>query len=180
MASGITLIRLGQALRIQGHNVPKALVGGLRKTAQFGITAVIKTIKGTKDPFRIRASGAYENPGNWMVTPLVDGAALSPTSEHSFFVERGRRPGHRPPYDRILEWVYQKRIVRRSRSLRNLHTGTPRTASIVRAIRWKIAKKGTKPRWPLRRTMPAIARHAKRESQRVLRRIAKKGGKGKP
>lgn len=45
---------------------------------------------------------------------------------------------------------------------------------IAQRVRWKIAKHGTKGRWVLRRTMPAIAKRSARDVKRELSRLNKK------
>lgn len=143
----------------------------MRNTAQYGRRAVRHTIKTTKDPHRIRATGVYGNSAMWVVQETPTGATLSATSKHALFVERGRRPGKKPPFGRILEWMIQKKVgrIRRGRSATSAVSGTDRTRRIVKAIQWKIAKKGTKGRWPLKRTMPAIAKRAQRELRKSVR-----------
>lgn len=143
----------------------------MRKTAEYGKVAAIRTAKTTKDPYRIRAKGTYQNPGNWLVQKTPMGAILSPTSKHALFVERGRKPGKKPPYGRIFEWMIQKKVgkIRRGRTATSAVSGTARTQRIIKAIQWKIAKKGTKGRWPLKRTMPRIAKHAQRELSKAMR-----------
>ncbi len=164
------LDELGPAIRhvaaLAQHNSLKAV----RDSAAFGKVAVGRTIRKTRDPFRIRAYGEYEKPDNWDIQETENGAILSPTSFHSLFVERGRRPGAKPPYEAILKWGFKKRIgLRKGRHLRTSQTGTPRTARIVQAIQWKIKRKGTKGRWPLKRTMPAIAEHLQKEMRKAMR-----------
>lgn len=142
----------------------------MRKTAAYGKKAVISTTKRTKDPYRIRASGEYQNPSNWLVQNTPVGAILSPTTKHSLFVERGRKPGKKPPYQQILMWAYQKKIgLRRGRTGLTAVLGTPKTQKIIKAIQWKIAKRGTKGRWPLKRTMPRIAKRAQTELNKGMR-----------
>lgn len=166
----ISLDMLPEALIRQAQSYERAILTGLRKTAVYGKTAVVSTIKRTKDPFRIRASGTYENLGNWVTQNVDDGAILAPTSKHALFVERGREPGKMPPEHVIRKWAFQKGIFKSKRmSVKNAGAQADNVAAFVLAVRRKIAKKGTKARWPLRRTMPAIAKHAQAEVKRQLR-----------
>lgn len=165
----MTLEELGPAIRWLGTLAHRNSLKAVRGSATYGKVAVGQTIKRTKDPFRIRASGEYQDPGNWLVQETKVGAILSPTSFHALFVERGRRPGAKPPYEVIMKWAFQKKIgLRKGRNLNTSQTGTKRTARIVKAIQWKIAKKGTKGRWPLRRTLPKIAKRLAKEMKKAM------------
>ncbi len=165
----ITLAMFAKELERQSASYKAAVVTGMRKTAVFGKTAVVHTIKRTRDPFRIRASGTYEAPGNWITEDIPDGAVLAPIAKHALFVERGRKPGKMPPWDPIKKWVFQKRIFKTRVAAKNQMTQMEQVTAVVQLIRWKIFKKGTKARWPLRRTMPLIAKHAQREVKRQVR-----------
>ncbi len=165
------LSELKSALIDASRTADRNALLAMRKTATYGKTAVARTIQRTRDPYRIRASGAYQNPGNWLVQKTDVGAILSPTSAHAIFVERGRKPGKRPPFGRILEWMIQKKVgkIRRGRNATTAVSGTPRTRRIVRRIQTKIGLKGTDGRWPLRRTMPRIAKRAQTELNKAMR-----------
>lgn len=167
----MSLNELQSALISASQIADRNAVRAMRSAAEFGKTAVVRTIQSTRDPYRIRATGTYQNPGNWVVQKTQTGAILSATSDHAVFVERGRRPGRRPPFGRILEWMLQKKVgrLRRGRSATTAVSGTPRTRRIVRAVQAKIGLKGTKGRWPLRRTMPKIAKRAQRELNKGMR-----------
>lgn len=177
----VTLAMFAKAFERQTASYEAAVVTGMRKTAVFGKTAVIRTIKRTKDPFRIRASGTYEASGNWVTEDVDGGAVLAPISKHALFVERGRKRGKMPPEKAIREWAFQKRIFKSRMSKKKEGSQMISVAAFVLAVRRKIARKGTKARWPLRRTMPAIAKHAQREVKRQLRYAAgHKARKRKP
>lgn len=178
----ISLEMFPEAIVRQGEAYHRAVITGMRKTAVFGKTAVVSTIKRTKDPYRIRASGTYEASGNWVTKNVDDGAILAPISKHALFVERGREKGKMPPEKAIREWAFQKGIFRSGR-MSNKKAGAQmnNVAAFVLAVRRKIARRGTKARWPLRRTMPRIASHAQREVRRQLRYAAgHKARKRKP
>lgn len=163
------LDELGPAIRWVATLAQQNSLKAVRRSAVHGKAAVAQTIKRTRDPFRIRSSGEYQKPDNWLVQETKVGAILSPTSFHSLFVERGRKPGAKPPYGVIMKWAFQKKIgLRRGSSSRSAQTGTRRTAAIVKAIQWKIAKQGTKGRWPLRRTLPTITKYMAKELKKAM------------
>jgi len=187
------------ALRMYSSAAEKAVVMAMRKTAVFGKTAVAYTIQRTRDPFRIRATGTYQAPGNWKTFKMKDGAVLFPTAKHSKWVERGRPRGKKPPFEPILEWVYAKGLAKRARvkgkksqskGASDAQKGSAQKKpkkkgktkvwdvtdpeSFARNVQWKIKKRGTKARWPLRRTMPKIAKRASREIRRALRDLGRK------
>ena len=116
----VSLAMFGKELERQSTSYKNAIITGMRKTAVFGKTAVVRTIKRTKDPFRIRASGTYEAAGNWVTQDTNDGAVLAPISKHALFVERGRKKGKMPPEQVIREWAFQKRIFKSRVSKANL------------------------------------------------------------
>jgi hypothetical protein len=160
---------LGPTLRHTARLAERNGILAMRNTAVYGKKAAIRTAKTTRDPFRIRASGEYQHENNWKIQNVPMGAILSPTTKHALFVERGRKPGKKPPYQSILMWAYQKKIGLRKGGAKHAVMGTPRTQRIVSAIQFKIAKKGTKGRWPLKRTMPKIAKQAQRELNKAVR-----------
>ena len=86
--------------------VKRAAVRAMRKTGQFGRTAVERTIAKTKP--RPVASNTYRQ--GWFSRHIRRGAVLGNSARHSLFVEAGRRPGRRPPVEAILEWVRVKKI----------------------------------------------------------------------
>lgn len=237
---------LMRALNAYGEDAERAVVRGMRKAARFGHTAVQHTYTRTRDPFKIRASGSY---GQAFITQdIPEGAILANAMFYAVFVERGRKKGRPPPFDPILEWVYQKRISARPKPItkprkpraRKPAPKTPKpdraagvddsrskaasdapadkptgikkytkaeraqrkidrrkkkaarirkqrakkqamkkrflanqravanATGIANAVRWKIARHGTKGRWVVRRTMPKIAKRAVREIKREI------------
>ncbi len=166
----VELAELASVLRHTGKLMHSNGVKALRKTAKYGKKEALTTAKKTRDPYRIKASGEYQNPSRWVIQNTKNGAILSPTAKHALFVERGRRPGKKPPFGRILAWAFQKKIgLRRGASPTTAVSGTARTRRIVKAIQWSIAKHGTKGRWPLKRTMPKIAKRAQMEINKSVR-----------
>jgi hypothetical protein len=178
-----TIRDLEMALIALGKKVEKEAVQGMRNAARFGVAAAIRT--GAKERRRPKASGTYER--SWLVHPLDDGATVSNSAKHAIFVERGRRPGRRPPLEPILEWVYQKRLAPRSKAAPKRIKGAKRSAwhaeqarnvmdahDIAEAVRWKIARKGTPGRYILRKTVPMIGKRATLEMRRAIRRVVGK------
>ena len=172
----------------------EALAHAMRDAARFGIAAILRTSARTKP--RPKASGTYER--SWHVTKLEDGAAISNSAAHAIFVERGRQPGRRPPKDAIVEWAYQKRIAKRPKPPKGRPKGKandpagpghkpkgPKRArrkkggrrkvmdvnAFAERVQWKIAKRGIPGRFILRRSMPAIAKRAARESKRAIAKL---------
>lgn len=102
----------------------------------------------------------------------IDGAAIVATAPHSAAVEQGSRP-HMPPLAPILAWVRLRgfqglnaapgakgapaviagRIARRGNG-----TSTPVDAAekVARAIQHAIAKRGTRPHWFMRDSLPEV------------------------
>ena len=177
-----SLSQLGPTIRMLGVETERRLIKGLRESARFGHTAVVRTTKRTADPFKIRASGSYEN--NWIKQDIPQGALVANAIFYAVFVERGRKKGKAPPFDSLMEWVHQKRINvlqgphvkgRGAKAGRARRHAAQRVADIAfgRAVQRKIAKKGTKGRFVLKRTMPMITKFAAREIRRQLRLLAK-------
>jgi len=183
---------LKRAMTALGHEVEREVALAHQKAARFGATAVVRTSAKTSP--RPRASGTYDSA--WFVTKLEDGAVLENSAGHAYFVEVGRRPGKRPPFNPILEWVYQKRLAKRPRKgkrgvgpkdkkapVNGAKIKKPKrpkrrvwavtdAEAFAEAVRWKIAVKGSPGRFPLKRTMPAIAKRAQREVRSALKRVA--------
>jgi len=176
----ISLGSLGVALNGCVKSYEDAIKTAMRKTAVFGQSAVIRTIKSTRSPegFKIRASGTYESLANWVVTNTDNGASLTALAYHSYAVEAGRKPGTMPPKGPIWNWVQQKRIVPKTRA-KDQSSRLVKIAKVVKAVRWKIHKRGIKGRWPLKRSMPRIAKYAKKEIKAQLRIAAGKPPKAK-
>lgn len=168
--------QLRNALESMGDAAEKEIVQGLRNAARYGATAVLRTSAQT-DP-RPKASGTYER--SWLVLKVDDGAVLANSAKHAPFVERGRKPGRAPPLKPILEWILQKRIIKR-KSLDPIKGAAAHVSAwrkrqhrmMAIRIQMKIKHKGTPGRWILRRTMPRIAKRARLEVRRAFARIAK-------
>lgn len=177
-----SLSQLGPTIRMLGVETERRLIKGLRESARFGHTAVVRTTKRTADPFKIRASGSYEN--NWVKQDIPQGALVANAIFYAVFVERGRKKGKAPPFDPILAWVKMKRLatltpprgIGRRTKINiedNVRSQNEEQAEFARNVQRKIAKKGTKGRFVLKRTMPLITKFAAREIRRQLRLLAK-------
>lgn len=190
---------LRRALEAFGKEGEEVVVGGLVKAARFGATAVQRTASRTSP--RPLASQTYQR--SWLVNKLDDGAALSNSAAHAYFVEVGRlpSPGRPPPKAPILEWIYQKRLAKRprpkgskpgpaepkppektgpvngpktKRPKRNKKQPTVDADAFAEAIRWKIAARGFPGRFVLERTMPAIAKRTAREVKLAMNKLTRK------
>lgn len=179
-----TTRELRTALEAFGREFEEESITAMVKAARFGATAVIRTHVQTSP--KIDASRTFRN--SWVVQRLDDGAALSNSAAHSYFVEVGRRPGRMPPFEPIREWLFQKRLWKRPKKLKVPKRITKRWLMGIRIreaeetaieefvdkIRWKIAKRGTRGRWVLKRTVPAIAKRAHRELKRAHKATTRK------
>ena len=197
-----SLGELKRAIRQLGVEMEKAQIKAMRDAARFGAAAVVRT--SAKSRPRPKAAGIYER--SWLVHRLKDGATTSNSAAHSLFVERGRLPGRRPPFNPIKEWAFQKRLAKRPKppkgakktkatkdkgpekakgpKMPKKKRGKKKWAvldvnAFVERVRWKIAKKGTPGRFVLRRTMPTIAKRAMRESKRQVSKLMARPPRGK-
>lgn len=103
LASPAQLVLEVDKLQAQTKN---AVVRAMQKTAEFGRTAVERTIAKTSP--KPVATNTYRQA--WAARKTKNGAILGNTARHAIFVEVGRRPGKPPPYAAILEWVKIKGI----------------------------------------------------------------------
>ena len=182
------LRQLKDAIEAYGREGEEAVIGALVKAARFGATAVQRTASQT-DP-RPFASQTYQR--SWVVNKLDDGAALQNSAGHAYFVEVGRRPGRAPPREPILEWIYQKRLMKRPKKLKKrkriaankldkierenwaIVTAQADAKQMADLIRWKIKARGFPGRFVLERTMPAIAKRTQREVKQAMNKLSKK------
>lgn len=152
----------------------RAIQRDLRRLGQKARTAALKTAKAGA---RIVAKNAPEAFGH--VKAGVEAAATSygattrSTAPYSAAVEVGSR-AHMPPLAPILAWVKQKGMMglgpkggtRRGekggiqRWMRKLNkrgrTNLDTAMTIARAVQMAIAKRGTKPTWFVRRSLPEL------------------------
>lgn len=194
---------LKRALRQFGTEAEDMLAKAMQDAARFGVAAILRTSAQTRP--RPKASGTYER--SWLVNKLKDGATISNSAMHAVFVERGRKPGRRPPKQPLVEWVYQKRLAKRPKPPKGPPKGKANEEggpgkkppgakkpkgkkrrksrqildvdAFVERVQWKIARRGIEGRFILRRTMPAIAKRAARESKRAIAKLAARPPTGK-
>ncbi len=141
-----------------GPTTQEAIKRGLYEAALFGRTAIIKTSATTKP--RPYATGTYE--AAWRVMKSKDGALVGNPTLQSFFVERGRRPGKRPPLDPIIEWLKIKGIVVDGEDSEKAQK------AVAYAIAKKIGDDGTPARKVVERSLPATEKFAKYAVQREI------------
>lgn len=99
--------------------------------------------------------GDYHN--SFKAIPTATGAALINTAPHAVYVEHGRRPGApMPPEQPIADWA------RRKLGVEDRHA--------VWLIRKKIAEKGIKPRWIMKRMASWMKKLFVLETRRILSR----------
>lgn len=169
---------LAPAIRKLGREMDRAAVGAMRKTARWGAAEVLR-ISATTTP-RPRAFGTYER--SWVVTRLSDGAALSNSAKHAYFVEVGRQPGRQPPTAPIVEWMIAKRLDKRlARAAgrdgrgRFKSLSRKRLESIAYLIARKIGRDGTKGTRVLERAVPGMRRRLRLELAIAMRAAFDKG-----
>jgi hypothetical protein len=163
---------LGPAMRKLGKNMQDGVVAALRKTARWGASDAVR-VSATSVP-RPRALGTYER--SFVVTKLVDGAALSNSARYARFVELGRAPGKQPPVQAILEWMIAKRIDKQmGRALGRDSAGKFQAASgkqieaVARRIARAIGRRGTKGRFVFRRLIPRLQTRLQIEMSTAMR-----------
>lgn len=202
-----SIIGLQRSLRSYGPVAERSVVIGLRKAARFGQTAAVRTTTRVRDPFRIRASGTYGNSWQALDIPdgaiVVNTAAHAVFVERGR--RPGKMPPKDPIENWVYQkrLVRRKRIKKTSSASRtgsNGHrkknTGSGRkikrrnlnrsrsafhgmTADeVVHIVRLKIARKGTKGRFVLRKTMPQISKRARRDVRIELRNLSKNPPRG--
>ena len=181
--------KLGRAVRQLGKQMEAGSVKALRNAARYGATQAIATSSQTVP--RPRAHGSYER--SFVVTKLTNGAALSNSSKAAIFVELGRKPGKAPPEEPIISWIKAKRDHRRSgvsktgaqgwrgkaigRKART-REGRKQLRILALLIRRKIARRGYKGRYVLKRTMPLIAKRVLVELELMVKREVDRLGRG--
>ena len=148
--------------------------------------SVLLTSKGDRKPVD---RGAYRR--GWRVRRHPDGAVLYNPVSYAPIVEAGSRP-HWAPLQPLIEWVVRKGLsggkarsseilVKRAGRMNKqgrLTKGAQRSGmrlfeavEIARRIRFKIAKKGTKGHWILKRASRRFKKYIHEEIKSELRRI---------
>ena len=107
MADSIVTVRGGPAALARAmtrtlQNVQIAMEKAAVVTARWGVARMVSETAGRK----IDASSQFKR--QWKVVKFPGGAATANTSPYAEFVERGRRPGRRPPIAAIMKWAKDK------------------------------------------------------------------------
>ncbi len=96
---------LEHAIQRLGWRMEAAILKASHSAAAWGLTKAIRETQRR----RIRASGTFA--ASWLSRKVKDGAFVANSSEHAYFVERGRRPGRMPPLAAIEQWIKLKRLM---------------------------------------------------------------------
>lgn len=107
MADSIVTVRGGPAALARAmtrtlQNVQIAMEKAAVVTARWGVARMVQETAGRK----VDASSQFKR--QWKVVRFPGGAATANTSPYAEFVERGRRPGRRPPIAAIMKWAKDK------------------------------------------------------------------------
>lgn len=107
MADSIVTVRGGPAALARAmtrtlQNVQIAMEKAAVVTARWGVARMVSETAGRK----VDASAQFKR--QWKVVKFPGGAATANTSPYAEFVERGRRPGRRPPIAAIMKWAKDK------------------------------------------------------------------------
>lgn len=107
MADSIVTVRGGPAALARAmtrtlQNVQLAMEKAAVVTARWGVARMVQETAGRK----VDASAQFKR--QWKVVRFPGGAATANTSPYAEFVERGRRPGRRPPIAAIMKWAKDK------------------------------------------------------------------------
>lgn len=99
------LRELATAIQRLGWRMEQAILRAAGTAAVWGASKAAQETQRRK----IRASGTFA--ASWISRRVSDGAFVANTSEHAYFVERGRRPGRMPPLAAIEQWIKLKRLM---------------------------------------------------------------------
>ena len=107
MADSVVTVRGGPAALARAmtrtlQNVQIAMEKAAVVTARWGVARMVSETAGRK----VDASSQFKR--QWKVVKFPGGAATANTSPYAEFVERGRRPGRRPPIAAIMKWAKDK------------------------------------------------------------------------
>jgi hypothetical protein len=169
--------QLPAALKVFQNRLAREMRVAAVKTAEFGVTAVQRTIRQTVP--RPMASNTYMQSWAWKRTQR--GAVLGTNVRHAIFVEIGRKAGKMPPVSAILEWVKLRRLVKpakpKGRGKGTKKAAAESLAAMQLALAWKVARKiknkGTAARFVLKRTMPKLQKYYIAESKKAISRAIK-------
>jgi hypothetical protein len=173
-----------------GLRIEVSMVAASRSAAQWAAAQATRntTVLGAV------ASRTYQRSHRAM--PLRDGAIVTNTAEHAYFVEIGRNPGRAPPVSVIMQWLKLKgfratgkvrppRIVgevssgkQRARMRKAIRERARRDAErplrgMAFAVAWKIGRRGTDGYFILRKLLPRISARWQMETRRQLLRLTR-------
>jgi hypothetical protein len=166
---------------VRPANAARAITDGTRKklgrdrkailaTAHFGAEVIARNAP--VDRGAIKASVHVERDG--------DTVRITLDAPHAGVLELGSRP-HTPPLEPLIAWVKRHRAsfgIEGKGTTRNKDTGrfeaSPAVVAAARAIQRKIAREGTRPRYFVKHSLPAITAQLGVE----LARARAEGGKG--
>lgn len=140
----ITPRQLSAELRKRMRGQVKAAENAAYDAALMGVTlAVAKTNElGLVDQSQYKAG--------WTARRIPGGAEYGNTAPHASVIEHGRRPGRAgPPLTPIYEWVLRKLVP-------NGVVSEKDAFAMAKNIRWKIHHHGSKPKFVLKSTVPAV------------------------
>lgn len=93
---------LARAMTRTLENVQRAMEKAAVLTARWGVARMVSETAAR----RVDASAQFKR--KWKVVKFPGGGATANTSPYAEFVERGRRPGGRPPVGAIEKWAKDK------------------------------------------------------------------------
>jgi len=104
--------------------------GAMWRTTQYGEKAVYRAVARVK-PYKPIASGEYRS--LWQAKRTKKGGIIGNPTLQAYFVEVGRRPGGKPPlnFDRILQWVIDKKLVQQAERALRKKKAKPLTGVVI-------------------------------------------------
>lgn len=167
MAGRTIFVRGPADLRRHLDRFGKAVDGAMLVAANRAATWAVALLAETAP----QASGTYARSFRRRQIP-GEGAEVGSVAQHAIFVEIGRRPGGRPPLGPILRWMKARRIApsggsqggQRGRDTKGRFTGgggrkakrSKALISMAARIAHRIAKRGTKGKHHVERSVPAV------------------------
>lgn len=155
MGIRITAAEWGPRIAKQLSAVHQGALRAAMNAAEFGKAKSIHETGAQKVVDR----GLFKN--SWDAKPLPDGAEIRNACPYAAPLEVGSRP-HHVPFQALLAWAIRK-------------FGAENAARVAKGVQRKIARLGTKPRFIARGVLPAIQKEMKRECDRIVAEVARKG-----
>lgn len=157
MGIKITAAQLGPTITRKLKEVNQGILRAVTNAAEFGKAA---SIKKTSDS-GVVDRGLFKN--SWDAKTLRNGAEIRNDCPYASVIEVGSRP-HWAPFKAIYGWARRK-----------FGGDEVETRRIARAVQRKIARSGTKPHFIAKSLLPAIKKELKRECDRIVEQVARKG-----